>query len=355
MNKSKTISSDAKKAASELTILVPAYNEGESVRDTILSLQNQTTPPKQIIVIDDGSTDNTGEVARKAGATVIRPEKNTGTKAGAQNYALKQVETEFTMAIDADTTIAKDGVEKLLLAITEDKKIAAACGSVIPRHKNTIWERGRYIEYLLAFTFYKPIQNYFNKPLISSGCFSVYRTKLLKDAGGWNTRTMAEDMDLTWTFYSKGLKVKFVNDAVSYPIEPNNFDFMRKQLKRWSHGFMQNVILHKEDVVKIPYLGAIVSVGLWDAVVASLTYLIAAPLLMIALKNPVFLILYIIDAPAIFVPVVWKAIERKEFFVALLSFPSFFILRFVNCLFILEAFWSEIILRQPLTVYEKGH
>lgn len=351
----KNINIDALNASKNLTILVPAYNEESSVADTVKSLLNQTTPPKEIIVIDDGSTDNTGEVARKAGATVVRPPQNTGTKAGAQNYALTQVDTEFTMAIDADTTIAPDGVEKLLNAIALNKSIAAACGSVIPRHKSTIWERGRYIEYLLAFTFYKPIQNYFNKPLISSGCFSVYRTKMLKEVGGWNTRTMAEDMDLTWSFYAKGLEVKFVVDAVSYPIEPNNFDFMSKQLKRWSHGFMQNVSLHIEDVVKIPYLGAVVSVGVWDAVIASITYLIIAPILVITFKNPLFFIVYFIDAPILFVPVMWKAIERKEFFVALLSFPSFFVLRFINCIFLLEAFWSEFILRRPLTIYEKGH
>lgn len=228
---------DAKKAAHNLTILIPAYNEENSVADTVKSLLTQTTPPKSIIVIDDCSTDNTSLVAHKAGAIVIRPLKNTGTKAGAQNYALARTETEFVMAIDADTIIAPDGVEKLLSSMA-DGKVAAACGSVIPRYKNTLWERGRYIEYLLAFSFYKPIQNYFEKPLISSGCFSVYRTEILKKMNGWHTRTMAEDMDLTWSFYAKGYGVEFVPSAVSYPIEPENFHFMKKQLKRWSHGFM---------------------------------------------------------------------------------------------------------------------
>src|SRR6476660_3775138 len=88
-----------------VTVLVPAYNEAESVADTIKSLQNQTVPPAEIIVIDDCSTDNTSEVAAALGVTVIRPAVNTGSKAGAQNYALRYVRTEFTMAIDADTTV----------------------------------------------------------------------------------------------------------------------------------------------------------------------------------------------------------------------------------------------------------
>lgn len=352
--KQKRHSFDPKDAASRLTIIVPAYNEEQSVADTVKSLLAQTAPPKNVIVVDDCSTDNTASVAKKAGAMVITPPSNTGTKAGAQNYALSQVTTEFVMAIDADTTIAPDGVEKLLSAMS-DKNTVAACGSVIPRFKNTIWERGRYIEYLMAFSFYKPIQNYFRRPLISSGCFSVYRTKILKEMGGWNTRTMAEDMDLTWSFYNKGYGVKFVPEAVSYPIEPQTFHFMKKQLKRWSHGFMQNVILHGKEVVQFPFLGLVITVGLWDAVVASLSYLFAAPLLALAFKNPYFLLAYVIDAPVTFVPVMALAIKRGEVLTAIKSFPSFFVLRFVNCIFILEAFTSEIVLKKRLTVYEKGH
>ena len=63
-----------------LTILVPAYNEATSIADTVLSLQRQTRPPEEIIVIDDFSTDDTGEIARGLGVTVMRPPQNTGSK-----------------------------------------------------------------------------------------------------------------------------------------------------------------------------------------------------------------------------------------------------------------------------------
>lgn len=170
---------EVKEIAGKLTVIIPAYNEVENVGDTVRSLLAQTCPPKEVIVVDDGSTDGTGEVARAAGATVLCPPKNTGSKAGAQNYALTQVETEFCMAVDADTILASDGLEKLLAAF-DDPKIVAACGYVVPRHVRTLWERGRYIEYLFAFTFYKPVQDYYGAPLISSGCFSAYRTDILK-------------------------------------------------------------------------------------------------------------------------------------------------------------------------------
>lgn len=339
---------------SGVTVLVPAYNEAESVGDTIMSLRNQTVPPDAILVIDDCSSDATAEVARAHGATVVRPPANTGSKAGAQNYALTQVTTEYTMAIDADTTVAPDAIERFL-AVMADDSVAAACGFVVPRHVNSVWERGRYVEYLLAFSFYKPIQDHFGKPLIASGCFSIYRTEVLLAHGGWQTRTMAEDMDLTWSMYQQGRQVRFVPEAVCYPIEPHDFHFMRKQLRRWSHGFMQNVQLHWRGLLPISFLRSVIGVALWESTVASVIYLGVVPLTALWLQNPLILLVYVLDAPALMVPVLTKAASRKEFWRAFFSIPSFFVIRVVNCVFVLEAIWSEFVVGRRLVVYEKGH
>ena len=257
----------------DLTIIIPAHDERESIGDTLLSLKAQTILAKEIVVVDDCSTDGTGDIAKSLGVTTVRPPNNTGSKAGAQNFALPNVHTEFTMAIDADTVLAPDAIEKLSQAF-HDSQVVAACGFVIPRYVKTLWERGRYIEYLLAFTWYKPIQDYYKKPLISSGCFSMYRTGILKEMGGWPTRTLAEDMDLTWSFYNSGFSVRFCPEAVCYPIEPKNFTFMNKQLRRWSHGYVQNIKLHWSEILEIPYLRSFIAVSLWDAVIASFAYLI---------------------------------------------------------------------------------
>jgi biofilm PGA synthesis N-glycosyltransferase PgaC len=341
--------------ADDLTVIIPAYNEAASVGDTVRSVLAQTTPPARIVVVDDCSTDETRELARLAGAEVVSPEQNTGSKAGAQNLALAQVTTKYTMAIDADTTLAPDALELLLAPLEEDDEVVAACGFVVPRHVSSIWERGRYVEYLLSFTFYKPTQDYYGKPLISSGCFSAYRTDVLRDAGGWSERTRAEDMDLTWTFYQLGHRVRFVPEAICYPIEPHDLDFMSKQLKRWSHGFLQNVALHWKGILPLPFLSTVVGVGLWDAVVASLVYLFVLPVLAVVLGSPLVLLVYLIDVPAIMVPVLLTARRRGEVGRALASLPAFFVLRTVNSFFILEALWTEVVLRRPLLVYEKGH
>ncbi len=342
------------KTGSGLTVIVPAYNEAESVADTIRSLQEQTHMPDEIIVIDDCSSDGTGDIARNLGVTVVCPAKNTGSKAGAQNFALPMVKTKFVMAIDADTTLAPDAIEKLQVAF-EDPGVAAACGFVLPRHVRTLWERGRYIEYLFAFTFYKQVQDYYGKPMISSGCFSMYRTQVLQAHGGWSTRTLAEDMDLTWSFYQAGHKVRFIPEAVAYPLEPHDYKFMSKQLRRWSHGFVQNVQLHWQGLLEVPYLRSMVAVVTWDAVIASIVYLFMLPLLALMLMKPWLLLGYIIDIPALLIPLMAGAFPRKELGRALSSLPAFFVLRTVNAAFFLEAVWSEWGRRRSFMVYEKGH
>ncbi|HUH12225.1 MAG TPA: glycosyltransferase family 2 protein [Longimicrobiales bacterium] len=340
--------------AEALTVIVPAYNEAGSLADTLRSLLDQTDPPEQILVVDDGSTDGTGDIARALGVRVLRPPVGTGSKAGAQTFALPLVETPLVMAIDADTTLERDAIVRLRRAFEEGDP-AAACGFVVPRHVRSMWERGRYVEYLFAFTFYKQVQDYYQRPLISSGCFSMYRTDILRAQGGWSTRTLAEDMDLTWSLYQRGHGVRFVPDAVCYPIEPHSYALMSKQLRRWSHGFVQNVGLHWRGLLDVPYLRSAVAVATWDAVIASFLYLFVLPGLALALGNPWFLLGYVIDVPALLVPLLVGAAPRREVGRALASLPAFFVLRTVNGLFFVEAAWSEWVRGRRFTTYEKGH
>jgi len=337
-----------------VTILVPAYNEAASLEDTLISLLTQSVAPADILVIDDCSTDDTALVAERLGVTVIRPVRNTGSKAGAQSFALRYVKTPFVMAIDADTTLAPDAIERLMPAF-DDPEVVAACGSVIPRRIRSVWERGRYVEYLFAFTFYKRVQEAWGAPLIASGCFSMYRASALRAVGGWPTRTLAEDMDLTWTFYQRGGKVRFIPEAVSYPIEPHDYHFLAKQLKRWSHGFVQNVRVHRKGLLDVPFLRHAVAVAFWDAIVAAAAYLFVLPLLALAFGNPWLLMGYVIDVPAVAVPVLVGAAHRGEVRRAVLSLPAFFVLRTVNAMFFLRAAWLELVMKRPFTTYEKGH
>ena len=130
-----------------MSVIVPAYNEAGHIADTIVSLLRQSSPADEVIVIDDCSTDDTAAIASTFPVRVIRPPSNTGSKAGAQKFALDFVKSDIVVAIDADTVLAPDALETLIGTLVEHDA-AAACGYVLPRFVRTPWERGRYAEYL---------------------------------------------------------------------------------------------------------------------------------------------------------------------------------------------------------------
>jgi biofilm PGA synthesis N-glycosyltransferase PgaC len=142
---------------------------------------------------------------------------------------------------------------------------------------------------------------------------------------------------------------------VCYPIEPHDYRYLRAQLRRWSHGFVQNVRLHWKGLLDVPFLRSAVGVALWDASIASVAYLLALPLLALVMESPWPLLGYVIDAPAILIPVLVAAHRRHETWKALASLPAFFVLRTVNALFFVRALWLEVVMHRPLLVYEKGH
>ena len=264
--------------------------------------------------------------------------------------------TEYTLAVDDDTIVEPDAIEKRF-ATMDGADLAAACGFVVPRYVRTVWERGRYVEYLLAFSFYKPIPGSLRQAAdLRRAASSIYRTDVLRQHGGWQTRTMAEDMDLTWTMYQEGQRVRFVPEAVCYPIEPHNLSFMRKQLRRWSHGFMQNVRLHWRGLLPISFLRSTISVALWESTVASVIYLGVLPISALFLHKPLILLVYVLDAhrPA------GAGADRGHRAARVLaggrqhSGVLAYCASSTVCLSSRPS-GQELIVRRPLLVYEKGH
>lgn len=234
----------------EVIVMVPAFNEEKTIKDTIISIQNQTYPIKEIIVVDDSSTDKTSEIASSLGAKVIRTPFNTGTKAQAQNYGLKFIEkTDVLVTVDADTVLEKNAIERILPAL-KNEKVISACGLVIPQKVKTFWERIRLIQYLIYIPLAKGVQDYWETPLVSSGCFSAFNFELLKKLGGFPHETFVEDMALSWKALLEGYKIKVIKEAICYPKDPDFWKIYRKQLLRWDRGFLQCFSLYRKELRK---------------------------------------------------------------------------------------------------------
>ncbi|GAA2611376.1 glycosyltransferase family 2 protein [Actinomadura fulvescens] len=345
-----------------VTIIVPAHNEERGLPATLESLLRQTAPAEEIIVVDDGSSDRTGEVARSYGVTVLRPEHNLGSKARAQNHALPHCQTDLVVAVDADTVLAPDYVERLKPAF-DDPDVVIAAGNVQTRFTRTIWERGRSIEYLFGFHFHRPIQAGAASPMVCSGCCSAFRRETLVAFGGFPERTIVEDMDVTWSWQIGGRKAVYVSDAVAWAADPETLTYLRKQVWRWMAGFFQNVRLHLRPMARRkPMLALWVVLAVLEILLAPLWWTTPLVLTLVWQLPAAETLAWWLGAELLlFIPTLVYAAHRRRLSVlrVLANIPFAYPTRAVNTYYAWKGLLVELILvplglAKTLTVYEKG-
>lgn len=346
-----------------VSVLIPAYNEEETISDTILSVKSQTYPINEIIVIDDCSNDKTGLIAKALGVKVVRLSKNSGTKSKAQNFGLKFVKTDLVVTIDADTIIDKKAIE-LIVSAMNDEEILSACGFVIPQKIRTFWERCRLIQYLYYISLSKNAQAHWQVPLVSSGCFSIFNTKMLKEMGGFPEGTIVEDMALTWRAHLEKKKIKFVPHAVCYPKDPSNWKQYKAQVMRWNRGFLQCIKEYKLSLIRNPrlaffifwyllsgfiqplFLGFFIWYMIWFFSVKAYQGEIILTLIFFGL---------LLEMLIVFAFILIAGIRYKHFKIALTSFPYYWLIASIDAYLFLNAFFQEWIFGKKLQSWEKGH
>ena len=338
-----------------ISIIIPAYNEEDHIAKTIESILQQDYPIEQVIVVDDSSMDTTKYVADSYDKVmVITTKKNCGTKAMAQNYALPLVNANITVTVDADTVLAFDAVGKFVAAFDKDSELFSACGFVLPRRIKTIWEKGRYIEYLFGLTINKRIQDEYGAILVCSGCLSAFNTEKLKQYG-FRDLSVAEDMDLTWLAHMEGEKIAYVSEAICYPLEPGTLKVYKDQVTRWYSAFFQCLKIHWQDILRFkkPMLSVLIFLGLLEGLFAFpvLGYYLVRYYNFQLLLIVVLLDLFIISIPAIIKG--WKIGKLK---LTLTSIPCYvFVTRYINLYLFYKSFINEVLLRKTLTTWKKGH
>jgi poly-beta-1,6-N-acetyl-D-glucosamine synthase len=335
-----------------ISVIIPAYNEEKSIADTIRSIKNQTVRVDEIIVVDDYSSDRTGEVALREGVTVIRTPRNMGTKAMAQNYVLPNIKTDLFATLDADTVLHEEAIKKTL-PYFNDPKTGSVCGFVIPQRISTIWEKGRFIEYLFGISIIKAGQNNVGAVLVSSGCFSIFRTDIVRELGGFKQRTMAEDMDLTWEMHFRSYKIYCAPDAYCYPLDPPTASIFIRQVLRWYSAFFQNIAIHKRSLFRNK-IGLFIFGYLLDAIIGPLLLITAFALI---LDNFIyaFLLFTLLDLVIVSVPCLLKGWQLKKFRKTFLSILAYPIIRYTNLYVFWKALWNEWIVGKRLAAWDKGH
>ncbi len=243
-----------------IAVLVPAYNEEKVIVRTIRSVLNSDYDNLHVIVIDDGSSDRTFEVARAAYPREIAAgrvqvlTKANGGKAAALNYALEQLDEEFYVGIDADTVIAMDAISKLIPHF-EDPKVGAVAGNAKVGNRVNLWTRWQALEYITSQNFERRALDLFNVVMVVPGAIGAWRTAGVKEAGGYPLNTVAEDADLTMNLLEHQYKVVYEDRALAFTEAPIDASGLMRQRFRWSFGILQSVWKHRLAFVRNKAMG----------------------------------------------------------------------------------------------------
>ena len=229
-----------------VTVAVPAYNEEKTLAKTVSSLLSLDYPKDKldIIVIDDGSTDNTYNIARDIKAENLRvfTKKKEG-KAAALNFALKKCKTELFGALDADSFVVSDAL-KNMMGYFEDERIVAVTPSLKIYKPKTALQKIQRIEYLMGI-FLRKIFAFLGSIHVTPGPFTIYRKSFFDKYGGYDDKNMTEDIEVALRIQSNKMVIENSADAIVYTIGPKTFRALLKQRTRWYLGFMENVINYK--------------------------------------------------------------------------------------------------------------
>ncbi|MEH6834769.1 MULTISPECIES: glycosyltransferase [Falsihalocynthiibacter] len=260
-----------------VTVVVAAYNEATVIEASIKTILASDYSNLQVLVIDDGSKDSTGNVVRSAfkkdRRVKVHRQKNGG-KWRALNAAYRYVSTDIVVAIDADTVLRKDAIRKLVARFS-DPKVGAVAGNVKVGNRLNLLTRLQAVEYITAQNLERRAFDKINGMLVVPGAIGAWRVAAVKEAGGYSGDTLAEDADLTVSIQRCGYSVCFVEDAISVTEAPATLVPFLKQRLRWTLGMMQMAWKHRACYTEKRTIGL---VSLTDLQIFGVLFALFAPI-----------------------------------------------------------------------------
>jgi cellulose synthase/poly-beta-1,6-N-acetylglucosamine synthase-like glycosyltransferase/peptidoglycan/xylan/chitin deacetylase (PgdA/CDA1 family)/spore germination protein YaaH len=238
-----------------VSVLIPAYNEETVIVETVASALTSDYPELEVIVMDDGSTDQTSERVRDSFGSDSRVrllrEPNRG-KPGALNHALEEAAGEVVVTIDADTTVDREAI-RLLVRHFADPETGAVAGNVKVRNRDRWLTRWQALEYITSQNLEKRAFDLLNCIPVVPGAVGAWRAKLLREIGGFSRDTVAEDTDLTLTIRRRGWKILYDEDAIGFTEVPETTEALIRQRFRWTFGTLQAVWKHRDTLGRSRY------------------------------------------------------------------------------------------------------
>src|SRR3954462_8093221 len=229
-----------------VSILVPWHNEGDNGREVFAALDGIDYPDYEVVAINDGSRDNTGEIldelsARTPRLRVVHLARDRG-KALALNAGALAARHEIIVAIDGDSILDRDAVTWLVRRFLSDGTLGGLTGNPRIRNRTSLLARLQVGEYSAIVGLIKRSQTIFGWIFTVSGVVCAFRKRALHEAGWWSPATLTDDVDVTWRIQIAGWTVAYEPKALCWILMPETLRGLWRQRLRWSEGGAQTIL-----------------------------------------------------------------------------------------------------------------
>lgn len=233
-----------------VTVVVPAFNESANIAATVRSLVASDYPNVYVVVVDDGSTDDTYGIVRRLNLPNVRVirQANAG-KPAALNTGIAHAYTELIVLVDGDTVFEPDAVGRLLQPFA-DPEVGAVSGNTKVANRGGMLGLWQHLEYVMGFNLDRRMFEVGECMPTIPGAIGAFRLRALAGVGGVSAQTLAEDTDLTMAILRAGWKVVYEESAVAWTEVPSSLRQLWRQRYRWCYGTMQAMWKHRRSVLE---------------------------------------------------------------------------------------------------------
>lgn len=238
-----------------VTIIIPCYNAEKTIVETVNSLLDLDYPKDKLklIIIDDGSKDNTWQVIQTLSVNdnvkVLR--KENGGKYTALNIGLEMTETPFVGCLDPDSFVDSQALKRIMTYF-DDKDTMAVAPSIIVKSPKNIIQGAQKAEYDMA-VYNKKMLAFLGGIHVTPGPFSIFRKKVFDDLGPYRHAHNTEDQEIALRMQEHHYKIEHCPDAYVYTVVPNTIKILYRQRLRWIYGFVRNAIDYRRLIFRKEY------------------------------------------------------------------------------------------------------
>ncbi|MEV8503860.1 bifunctional polysaccharide deacetylase/glycosyltransferase family 2 protein [Actinoplanes sp. NPDC051475] len=233
-----------------VSVVVPAYNEAANIAGTVRSLAASDYRPLEIIVVDDGSNDDTAGIVARLGLPGVRVvrQANAG-KPAALNTGIAAATGDLLVLVDGDTIFAPDAIGRLVQPFA-DVSVGAVSGNTKVANRGGLLGRWQHLEYVIGFNLDRRMFDLARCMPTVPGAIGAFRRTALAEVGGVSQATLAEDTDLTMAVIRAGWRVVYEPRAVAWTEVPATLGQLWRQRYRWCYGTMQAMWKHRRSLAE---------------------------------------------------------------------------------------------------------